>query len=122
MSELIEDNQNCFELFGFDFIIDANLKCWLLEANMSPACSERQTQPWFQEMTQTMCDGMVNIIEHKVVRTMSQMTKQYVFGGNLRAKIEHYLSHDSAAFLTEEQLLGWRQVNYDDPIQIPINQ
>lgn len=51
MSEVFEDNQNCFELFGFDFIIDASLKCWLLEANMSPACSERQTQAWFQEMT-----------------------------------------------------------------------
>lgn len=40
-AEVVEQKPNFFELFGFDFAVDKNLKLWLIEVNMSPACAER---------------------------------------------------------------------------------
>lgn len=41
MAEVMENSFNSFELFGFDFVVDKDLKLWLIEVNMSPACAER---------------------------------------------------------------------------------
>ena len=35
-----EKNANCFELFGYDFILDADFNTWLIEVNTNPCIEE----------------------------------------------------------------------------------
>jgi D-alanine-D-alanine ligase-like ATP-grasp enzyme len=43
--KIIDPNKrrNCFELFGYDFIIDEDLNVWLIEVNTNPCIEESST-------------------------------------------------------------------------------
>jgi hypothetical protein len=56
----IETRPGCFELYGFDIILDEAFVPWLLEANLSPACAERT--PWLTSMLNSMAEGLYEIL------------------------------------------------------------
>jgi len=61
-----------------------------------------------------MSDGMVSIIENKVLRLLSQQTNKINFTGQLELKIKEHLSNEDAAVLKKSDLKGWRQVKYGE--------
>jgi hypothetical protein len=47
--------------------VSKNLDLWLIEVNMSPACSERQV--WLSEMLDDMANGVTKMIASKIGQT-----------------------------------------------------
>lgn len=55
MNGLQGDNTHCFELFGFDILLDSDLRPWLLEVNVCPSLSSGSKLDK-QVKTALMCD------------------------------------------------------------------
>merc|ERR1712139_660921 len=50
----------CFELFGFDVLLDQELKPWLLEVNVSPSLSS--SSPLDRRIKTTLCADMLTLV------------------------------------------------------------
>lgn len=96
----IEHRPNCFEIYGFDFMLDSKLKPWLLEVNLSPACAERTE--WLIKMLDKSSNGLFNILEQRITKVSDD------FKGELKA----HLTLKRKKKLTEKDLGGW-QLIYD---------
>ena len=55
--------QNCFEIFGFDILLDSDLKPWLVEVNLSPSLSS--DSPLDHSIKQTLLVDTFNMIQVK---------------------------------------------------------
>jgi hypothetical protein len=81
-SQVIDARPNCFEVYGFDFMLDNTGDPWLLEVNLSPGCVERTT--WLTEMLDRKADGLFDLIEKKMGKVQDDFTTG--MKNHLRAK------------------------------------
>jgi tubulin polyglutamylase TTLL9 len=55
------NDKHCFELYGYDVIIDQDLKPWLLEVNASPSLTANTKEDYM--MKTEMLHGMLDVID-----------------------------------------------------------
>ena len=64
INRMSDHRNNCFELFGFDVLIDSNLKPWLMEVNVSPSLSS--SSPLDAKIKTTLISDILNLVGLRV--------------------------------------------------------
>jgi len=59
-----KNRNTCFEIYGFDVIIDSNLKPWLLEVNVAPSLSS--SSPYDKMVKTTLLSDTMHLIGFNV--------------------------------------------------------
>lgn len=65
LQETQEHRPNTFEIYGFDIVIDSDLKPWVIEINLSPACAERTD--WLVKMLDDSAMDLLNYLQNKIL-------------------------------------------------------
>lgn len=69
VSQKINSNNRkfCFEIFGFDFIVDENFKVWLIEVNTNPCIEE--SSPMLKQYLSRMLNDAFKLTIDKIFLT-----------------------------------------------------
>jgi len=61
VQKIMINDKHCFELYGYDILLDANLKPWLIETNASPSLTASNQED--NELKIRLLDDMINVID-----------------------------------------------------------
>ena len=68
MQDTFEYKKGCFELYGFDVMIDVEFNCWLIEVNSSPA-TDYSTHITEKLVKQCLEDIVKVIVDYEIPKT-----------------------------------------------------
>jgi len=72
----LSKRSNCFEIFGYDFILDINFKPYLLEINTNPGYEE--SSPLIKMLVPRMIDDAMKLTIDKEFETMYKSSEQNI--------------------------------------------
>lgn len=72
------NDKHCFELYGYDIMIDSDLKPWLIEVNASPSLSANTREDYL--MKTEMLHGMLDVVDMEGILSGSE---EHVSGWDL---------------------------------------
>ena len=65
IQENMDNKSSCFEVYGFDIVLDQDFSPWVIEVNLSPACSERAK--WLTKMLDDSCLDLLQYIQSRIL-------------------------------------------------------
>ena len=61
VQDIVNNRKNSFEFFGYDLMVDENLKVWLIEVNSSPSM-ETKDQPVLQKLVKAALTDLPKVV------------------------------------------------------------
>lgn len=98
VQKAIVNDRHCFELYGYDILIDDTLKPWLIEINANPSLTANTSKD--NEMKVKMLDDMLTILDIEKILTGNE---EQIGGFDIIYKGNYIKSNDN---LTYSTLLG----------------
>ena len=105
-----QDKRNCgFELYGFDILIDSNLKPWIMEVNVCPSLSS--SSPMDRKIKHILLTDTLNIIG------MEHMTKKDKDNLNEKKKDRLFAMRQDRRFFSKN-INNLENLNYENCVNI----
>ncbi|KRX02454.1 hypothetical protein PPERSA_10071 [Pseudocohnilembus persalinus] len=111
-----EEKENCFQIFGFDYIIDDDFNLWLIEINNNPCLEE--TSPYLQMIIPRMIDDMFKLTIDKIFPRKKIIQNQNLINQkNLKIKINSQESNKTTQQFSKEKQASKEEQNLQHKIE-----
>lgn len=61
VQDIVNNRKNSFEFFGYDFMVDEELRVWLIEVNSSPSM-DTKNQPVLQHLVKSVLHDLAKVV------------------------------------------------------------